>query len=238
MGRRWTWFDPLCIVVGQHVFQLYEIVLFRGEDQGIGKGRGRLSNQCSNCDGDPATSDADDQTSQTFYAIPTSAGYGRFRLPRYVLYLQLLDLGYRVRCTVRSLTREPEVRRTLEQMRASSIGASLSFIEADLSADPGWDDADAGSSYVLHVASPFAVGQKGGNIDTIGIARSGTLRVLRAAHEAKVKRLVITSSFVALSYARDMDTAEFTEADWSDLSIPTLTAYVRSKTLAEKDAWD
>ncbi|RWN21671.1 MAG: NAD-dependent epimerase/dehydratase family protein [Mesorhizobium sp.] len=75
-------------------------------------------------------------------------------------------------------------------------------------------------------------------IDTIGIARSGTLRVLRAAHEAKVKRLVITSSFVALSYARDMDTAEFTEADWSDLSIPTLTAYVRSKTLAEKDAWD
>lgn len=85
-------------------------------------------------------------------------------------------------------------RRTLEQMGASSIGASLSFIEADLSADLGWDDAAAGSSYVLHVASPFAVGQKDGNIDTIGIARSGTLRVLRAAHEAKVKRLVITSS--------------------------------------------
>ncbi|RUU89211.1 NAD-dependent epimerase/dehydratase family protein, partial [Mesorhizobium sp. M7A.F.Ca.MR.176.00.0.0] len=152
--------------------------------------------------------------------------------------LQLLDLGYRVRCTVRSLTREPEVRRTLEQMGASSIGASLSFIEADLSADPDWDDAAAGSSYVLHVASPFSVGQKDGNIDTIGIARSGTLRGLRAAHEAKVKRLVITSSFVTMSYAREMDTAEFTEADWSDLSIPTLTAYVRSKTLAEKDAWD
>ncbi|WP_164893312.1 NAD-dependent epimerase/dehydratase family protein, partial [Mesorhizobium sp. M7A.T.Ca.US.000.02.1.1] len=136
--------------------------------------------------------------------------------------LRLLDLGYRVRCTVRSLTREPEVRRTLEQMGASSIGASLSFIEADLSADPGWDDAAAGSSYVLHVASPFSVGQKDGNIDTIGIARSGTLRVLRAAHEAKVKRLVITSSFVTMSYAREMDTAELTEADWSDLSIPTL----------------
>lgn len=148
--------------------------------------------------------------------------------------LRLLDLGYRVRCTVRSLTREPEVRRTLEQMGASSIGASLSFIEADLSADPGWDDAAAGSSYVLHVASPFSVGQKDGNIDTIGIARSGTLRVLRAAHEAKVKRLVITSSFVTMSYARQMDTAELTEADWSDLSIPTLTAYVRSKTSSRK----
>jgi dihydroflavonol-4-reductase len=150
--------------------------------------------------------------------------------------LQLLDLGYRVRCTVRSLIREPELRSILSRMVASPIGEALSFVEADLTADAGWGAAVAGCSYVLHVASPFSLGkQDAGIVDT---ARAGTLRVLRAGHEAKVERVVVTSSFVAMSYARDTDSARFNEADWSDLGVPAQNPYVRSKTLAELDAWN
>ncbi len=150
---------------------------------------------------------------------------------------QLLRAGYNVRTTVRSLTREPEVRATLK-----SIGAprpeSLSFVVADLGADKGWKEATAGCRYVLHVASPFPPHAPKHEDDLIIPAREGALRVLRAARDAGVERVVMTSSFVAVGYGHKPRTAPFTEADWTDLTSPGLAAYTKSKTIAERAAWD
>jgi nucleoside-diphosphate-sugar epimerase len=150
--------------------------------------------------------------------------------------LKLLDAGYRVRTTVRSLAREPDVRRMLATA-GSDLGENLSFVTADLMSDDGWLQAVAGCNYVLHVASPFPGRQPKDENDLIVPARQGALRVLRAARDAGVKRLVLTSSFAAIGYGTPPKDAPYTEADWTD---PTgrVSAYVKSKTLAERAAWD
>ena len=150
--------------------------------------------------------------------------------------LKLLDAGYRVRTTVRSLTREPDVRLMLATA-GSDPGEALSFVAADLTSDDGWPQAVAGCNYVLHVASPFPARQPRDENDLIVPAREGALRVLRAARDAGVRRVVQTSSFAAIGYGTPPRDAPFTEADWTD---PTahVSAYVKSKTLAERAAWD
>ena len=150
--------------------------------------------------------------------------------------LHLLDAGYRVRTTVRSLAREPEVRRMLATA-GSEPGESLSFVAADLTSDNGWREAVAGCDYVLHIASPFPGRQPKDDNDLIVPAREGALRVLRGARDAGVKRLVLTSSFAAIGYGKPPNDSPYTEADWTD---PTgyASAYVKSKTLAERAAWD
>ncbi|MEO7006061.1 MAG: aldehyde reductase [Terrimesophilobacter sp.] len=150
--------------------------------------------------------------------------------------LHLLDAGYRVRTTVRSLAREPEVRRMLATA-GSEPGESLSFVAADLTSDNGWREAVAGCDYVLHIASPFPGRQPKDDNDLIVPAREGALRVLRGARDAGVKRLVLTSSFAAIGYGTPPKDSPYTEADWTD---PTghVSAYVKSKTLAERAAWD
>ena len=150
--------------------------------------------------------------------------------------LRLLDAGYRVRTTVRSLSREAEVRAMLKTGGAEP-GEALTFVAADLLSDAGWADAVKGCPYVLHVASPFpSITPKDEN-ELIIPARDGALRVLRAAREAGVKRVVMTSSFAAIGYGHQPSAAPFTEETWSDLSSP-LRAYVKSKTVAERAAWD
>lgn len=151
--------------------------------------------------------------------------------------LQLLEGGYRVRTTVRSLTREPDVRAMLK-VGGAEAGDRLSFVAADLSADKGWAEAVAGCDYVLHVASPFPPAAPKNEDELIIPAREGALRVLRAARDAGVKRVVLTSSFAAIGYTGTLPTDRpFDERDWTD---PTgdITAYVKSKTLAERAAWD
>lgn len=150
--------------------------------------------------------------------------------------LKLLEAGYRVRTTLRALAREPEVRAML---RAGGMEAAdrLSFIEADLTADPGWVEAASGCAYVLHVASPLAVAEPKDEAELIRPAREGTLRVLRAAHRAGVKRVVLTSSFAAIGYGRTVK-RPYDERDWSNASASGLAAYPKSKTLAERAAWD
>ena len=113
--------------------------------------------------------------------------------------LQLLDRGYRVRTTVRSLNREPEVRAMLKSA-AAGPGEKLSFTAADLLSDQGWPEAAAGCDYVLHVASPFPLKVPTDENELIVPAREGALRLLRAARDAKVKRVVLTSSFAAIGY--------------------------------------
>jgi nucleoside-diphosphate-sugar epimerase len=150
--------------------------------------------------------------------------------------VRLLEDGYRVRTTVRSLAREPDVRAMLEQGHADPP-ADVSFVAADLTSDDGWSDAVAGCRYVLHVASPFPLGVPRHEDELIVPAREGALRVLSAARDADVERVVLTSSFAAVGYGGPPRSTPFTEDDWTDAS-GDVSAYTKSKTLAERAAWD
>jgi nucleoside-diphosphate-sugar epimerase len=151
--------------------------------------------------------------------------------------LQLLEAGYRVRTTVRSLAREGDVRAMLKEGGAEP-GDALEFAAADLTSDAGWPEAATGCQYVLHVASPFPPAAPKDENELIIPAREGALRVLRAARDAGVKRVVLTSSFAAIGYGQPLRTQPFTEADWTDPDGDDVRAYVKSKTLAERAAWD
>jgi nucleoside-diphosphate-sugar epimerase len=151
--------------------------------------------------------------------------------------LQLLAAGYRVRTTVRSLAREAEVRATLKAAGADA-GDRLAFFAADLMADAGWAEAAVGCDFVLHVASPFPVNVPRHEDELIVPAREGALRVLRAARGAGVKRVVQTSSFAAIGYGHPEVVRPFTEHDWTAPEGGGVTAYAKSKTLAERAAWD
>jgi nucleoside-diphosphate-sugar epimerase len=120
---------------------------------------------------------------------------------------------------------------------SQSIGR-LSFIAADLENDAGWPEAVVGCNYVLHVASPFPSSVPKNDNELIIPAREGALRVLRVARDAGVKRVVVTSSFAAIGYGHPPQNAPFHESDWTDLTADGLTAYVKSKTIAERAAWD
>jgi dihydroflavonol-4-reductase len=151
--------------------------------------------------------------------------------------VELLRRGHRARTTLRTPSREDEVR----AMVASQVdpGERLSFFTADLTADAGWREAVAGCDYVLHVASPFPPEQPKDPDELIVPAREGSLRVLGASLDAGVKRIVLTSSVAAVRNAgAKPPERELTEADWSDPENPRLTPYTRSKTVAELAAWD
>jgi nucleoside-diphosphate-sugar epimerase len=150
--------------------------------------------------------------------------------------LQLLDGGYRVRTTVRSLSREPDVLAML-RIGGAEPGEKLEFVVADLLSDDGWAAAVSGVDYVLHVASPFPPSQPKNPDELIIPAREGALRVLRAARDAKVKRVVLTSSFAAIGYSTPPVGRPFDETDWTNPN-DNVTPYVKSKTLAERAAWD
>lgn len=151
--------------------------------------------------------------------------------------LQLLAAGHQVRTTVRNLKREGEVRAMLKQ-GGTEAGDRLTFAVADLEKDAGWPAAVAGCEYVLHVASPFPQSVPKHEDELIIPAREGTLRVLRAARDAGVKRVVLTSSFAAIGYGHPNQTAPFDEKTWTNVDGDGTTAYVKSKTLAERAAWD
>jgi nucleoside-diphosphate-sugar epimerase len=151
--------------------------------------------------------------------------------------LQLLEAGYRVRTTIRSRDKENSVRSMLDTAGAKA-GNSLTFAIADLLSDSGWPEAVAGCDYVLHVASPFPPGNPKREDDLIIPARDGALRVLRASRDAGVKRVVLTSSFAAIGYTPKPSLTPYTELDWTDPDTAHISAYVKSKTLAERAAWD
>jgi nucleoside-diphosphate-sugar epimerase len=151
--------------------------------------------------------------------------------------LQLLAGGHQVRTTVRDLKRESGVRALLKQGGADP-GDRLSFYAADLENDAGWGEAVAGCDYVLHVASPFPANVPKHEDELIMPAREGALRVLRAARDAGIKRVVLTSSFAAVGYGHPPQSAPFNETNWTNTDGPDVTAYAKSKTLAERAAWD
>lgn len=150
--------------------------------------------------------------------------------------MQLLSAGHTVRTTVRNPARENDVR-TLLRAAGADAGDRLGFAVADLTSDAGWAEAAAGCDYVLHVASPFPASVPKDENELIVPAREGALRVLRAARDAGTKRVVMTSSFAAVGYGHPPQAAPFDETSWTDLR-EDVGAYVKSKTLAERAAWE
>jgi len=149
--------------------------------------------------------------------------------------IQLLQQGYKVRATLRTLAREAEVRETIGKQ--VEVGDNLEIVGADLTQDSGWDKVVAGCESVLHVASPFPLLEPKDEDELITPAVQGTLRVLRAAHDANIKRTVIVSSVAAVSSGHNGENRIFDENDWSDIG-KDIGAYAKSKTLAERAAWD
>jgi dihydroflavonol-4-reductase len=151
--------------------------------------------------------------------------------------LALLARGYRVKTTLRSLSRRQEVLGNLKAGGAEP-GDRLSFVKADLMSDLGWSEAAAGCTYVIHGASPTPSGDQVREEDWVRPAVEGNLRVLRAAREAGVKRVVLTSAFGAVGVGHKASHRRpFDETDWSDLD-GDVAPYQRSKTLAERESWD
>ena len=149
------------------------------------------------------------------------------------LIAALLRDGRRVRATVRSLEPEGDVRAAVR--RGDADDSRLEVVTAELTADKGWAAAAAGCEEVHHVASPMV--QSDDPDEVIVPARDGTLRILRAARDAGIRRVVPISSFAAVGYSPKPG-SEYTEADWTDPDTPSLPPYPRSKTIAERTAWD
>lgn len=149
--------------------------------------------------------------------------------------VELLKRGFAVRTTVRSLTREPAVRAAISA--AIDPGDRLTFVVADLTADAGWDAAVAGCDYVLHVASPLGWDNPKDPDALIVPARDGALRVLQAATQAGVKRVILTSACAAASPPMASEDGITDETLWTDPEDRQLNAYQKSKTLAERTAW-
>ena len=152
--------------------------------------------------------------------------------------VRLLQRGCAVRTTVRDQRREADVRATVKAAGVDA-GSRLEVVAADLASEAGWSEAAAGCRYVLHVASPFPAKQPKDPQAVIGPARDGALRVLGAALDADVERIVLTSSIAAVRESRTSSPERpYTEADWTDGDDTRLVPYVRSKALEERAAWE
>ena len=151
--------------------------------------------------------------------------------------IELLRQGYAVRTTLRSLARESATRAAIGKQ--VDVQDRLRFYPAELAtADAGWDAAATGCDYILHVASPVAVSEPKNPDELIVPARDGTRRAIGAGLKAGVKRVVLTSSVAAASPRASARESVSDETVWTDLDDPKVSAYARSKTLAERAAWD
>lgn len=153
----------------------------------------------------------------------------------------LLNAGYAVRGTVRDLSRAPEicdaVRPHLDDDK--DLNRRLSFIALDLASDDGWDAAMEGVDVLMHTASPFPMVQPKDENEVIGPAVDGALRALKAAHAAGIARVIMTSSTAAISGSPlPAGDTSYDETNWTNPDDPTITPYAKSKTLAERAAWD
>ncbi len=151
--------------------------------------------------------------------------------------LQLLEKGYRVRGSVRDIRKSGKVRQTL-QNHGAEVDA-LEFIALDLLSDTGWAEAVKGVDFLVHTASPFVTSMPKDAMELITPAVEGTRRALEAALDADVSRMIVTSSAVAIMHGHKKPrSAPLNEQDWTDENSPGLNAYVQSKTMAEKKAWE
>ena len=155
--------------------------------------------------------------------------------------LQLLEAGYTVRASVRSNAKADEVVAALTAHLSDATAMSrLTFVHLDLTSDEGWTAALEGIDVLLHTASPFSVDKVKDENVLIRPAVDGTLRALRAAKAAGVTRVVVTSSNAAIQGAVvPAGPVTFDETFWTDVTSPIgRDPYTKSKTLAERAAWD
>lgn len=152
------------------------------------------------------------------------------------IILQLLDQGYAVRTSVRSLDKMDRVKKIIA---AGGIEhpTDLSFIETDLSSEKNWNKAMEGVTYVIHTVSPTPKLNFKDEKEMIEPAVNGVLYVLRAARDANVKRVVLTSAYGAIFAGHENRTTPYTEEDWSNLEAKNIFPYQKSKTLSERAAW-
>lgn len=152
------------------------------------------------------------------------------------IILQLLNQGYWVRTTLRTMSRQKEVKAMLTQGGAKNL-EDLEFVQADLTSDDHWLEAASGATYVIHVASPTPATRPDDGAAMVKMAVDGVTRVMTAAKKAGVKRVVLTSASGAVIAGHKKHPQLFTEKDWTNLS-GNIDAYQRSKTMAELAAWD
>lgn len=152
------------------------------------------------------------------------------------IILKLLNQGYRVRATLRTISRQDEVKSMLAQGGITDF-SGLEFIQTDLTSDRNWMEAAAGAAYIIHVASPTPATRPEDGDEMVKMAVDGTLRVMKAAKGAGVKRVVLTSASGAVIAGHKAHSGLFTEEDWTDLAAD-IDAYQRSKTMAERAAWE
>ena len=149
---------------------------------------------------------------------------------------QLLEKGFMVRTTIRSQSRKDEINKAMDKY--PNLDQNLEFHICDLLKDEGWEAAVDGCDYVLHVASPFILEVPSDENVLIKPAVDGTLRVLNACSKAHVKKVVLTSSVAAVAYGHGAEKT-YDESDWSNTGEDSgITPYAKSKTLAEKAAWN
>jgi nucleoside-diphosphate-sugar epimerase len=151
--------------------------------------------------------------------------------------LQLLQKGYQVKTTLRNLNRQDEITSMLKNGGITSF-ENLKFIVTDLTKDDNWDEAVKDCTYVLHIASPIFLALPKDENEMIRPAVDGTLRVLKAAKAAGVKRVVMTSNFGAVGYSHKDPKMPITEKEWTDANEKGLSSYNKSKVMAERAAWD
>jgi len=156
--------------------------------------------------------------------------------------LQFLQEGYSVVASVRNLAKADEVKAAVSPHLAKGfdLDKHLAFVELDLEKDSGWDKALEGVDVLLHTASPFPIASPKDENELIRPAVEGTLRALKAAHKAKVKRVILTSSVAAVD-GNNLPAGKTAvdESMWTDVNHPLgSAAYTKSKTLAELAAWD
>ena len=151
--------------------------------------------------------------------------------------VKLLNAGYTLRGSLRRLDRADEVRSALRPALTTPAALErLSFVALDLEADTGWDQAMAGVDALMHTASPFPIAAPKVPDDLIRPAVEGTRRAIGAAKAAGIRRVVLTSSSAAIIH--DGKAGALDEGDWCDVDAPQTSAYSRSKTLAERAAWE
>ncbi len=137
-----------------------------------------------------------------------------------------------VRGSLRDIKKERQVRRALGH---KIKGDNFEVCKLNLLDDYGWDISTSNCDYLMHIASPCIVKEPKDEKEIIDPAVKGTLRALKAAHKSNVKKVILTSSIGSIVFGHNKEICD--PSDWTDISVP-VGAYIKSKTLAEKAAWN
>lgn len=154
--------------------------------------------------------------------------------------VKLLEKGYRVRGTIRSDAKAEQVRKTVAGVVGDEAAGRLEMVKADILSDAGWPEAMAGVDAVMHVATVIRGDEPKDPEVVVRPAVEGTERVLRMAHDAGIKRVILTSSIATVGYGHGQTSGRrvYDETFHTKLESMRWTwAYCVGKTKAERAAW-